>query len=81
MKRRGTPQEQADPFDVLLGDLVKTVAGGKTGTEKVFGLQQGVKALAFGGVGEHAHGQRAVGVRREFRANRFHPSLLCARKA
>ena len=42
----------------------------------MFRLQERVKALAFGEVGEHAHGQRAVGVRRGGGGtSRFHPRL------
>ena len=79
MEGRRTPQEQAHPLAVLLGNLVKSVAGGEAGTQKVFGFQERVKALAVGEFGEHAHGQRTVGVRRwGGGASRFHPSLPCA---
>jgi len=41
MESRRAPQEQADPLAVLFSDLVKAVAGGEAGTQKVFSLQQG----------------------------------------
>ena len=73
------PQEQADPLAVLLGDLIEAVADGEAGAEEVLGLQERVKAQAFGESGEHAHGQGTVDVRAwDGRASRLHPSLRCA---
>ena len=41
----------------------------------MFGRQERVEALAFGGEGEHAHGERAGRVRSGGESNLFHPSL------
>ena len=73
------PEEQADPLLVLFRELVKAVAGGEARTQRVFGLQQGAKALAFDRVSEQAHGQRAGDVRfGGGGASRFDPKLQCA---
>ena len=51
MEGGGAPEQQAGPLAVLLGDLIETVAGGEAGAEEMFGRQERVEALAFGGDG------------------------------